>query len=63
MEILEVEVPPFQPGQLSAPKARRHIQEDHGSFSNAESCKELLHLFSFENLGYPFPLSICPTSQ
>jgi len=56
MEVLKIEVLPFQPSQFAPAQSRRHVEKHHGSFPNSRYAKKQLHLHDFENVRSSFAL-------
>src|SRR5437762_817376 len=62
MEVLEIEILPFQSGKFAAAQTRRHVEKHHGSFPNSQYSEEQVHLWNFENVRCPFTLCRDPNA-
>ena len=56
MEVLEIEVPPHQPGQFASPQPGWHVEKNHRPFPNSKRSEKQLHLQDFEDVGRTFSL-------
>src|ERR1700730_2089760 len=54
MELLEIEVLPFQPSQFTSTQPGGHVEKHYGPFSNPKGCKEQLHFLDVENVRCAF---------
>ena len=63
LEILEIEVLPFQAGEFAPAKPGWHIEKHYCFLADAKCPEEHLHLSDIENVRDPFPLARNPHTR